>query len=66
MNLGAIAHMPDQRYCFCLRPGHFLFRLQTGRDDLAEVIIHYQDKYIPVRFLDTRKKACDTGTEAKV
>lgn len=57
MNLGAIAHMPDQRYCFCLRPGHFLFRLQTGRDDLAEVIIHYQDKYIPVRFLDTRKKA---------
>ena len=56
MNLGAIAHMPDNRYCYCLQPKHFLIRLQTGRDDLREVIIHYQDKYIPVRFFDTRKK----------
>ena len=55
MNLGAIAHMPDHRYCFCLRPGHFLFRLQTGRGDLSKVILHYQDKYIPLRFFDTRK-----------
>ena len=57
MNLGAIAHMPDNRYCYCLRPKHFLIRLQTGRDDLQEVIIHYQDKYIPLRFFDTRKKS---------
>lgn len=56
MNLGAIAHMPDNRYAYCLRPGRFLIRLQTGREDLTEVILHYQDKYIPVRFLDTRKK----------
>lgn len=56
MNYGAIAHMPDQRYCFCLRPGCFLIRLQTGRGDLDQVILHYQDKYIPVRFHDTRKK----------
>ena len=56
MNLGAIAHMPDNRYCYCLQPKHFLIRLQTGRDDLREVIIHYQDKYIPIRFFDTRKK----------
>ena len=57
MNFGAIAHMPDSRYCFCIRPGHFLIRLQTGREDLTQVIVHYQDKYIPVHFLDTRKKA---------
>ena len=57
MNLGAIAHMPDNRYCYCLRPGYFLFRLQTGRGDLSGVVIHYQDKYIPLRFLDTRRKA---------
>lgn len=55
MNFGAIAHMPDQRYCFCIRPGCFLLRLQTGRGDLSRVTVHYQDKYIPVRFLDTRK-----------
>ena len=58
MNLGAIAHMPDNRYCYCLRPKHFLIRLQTGRDHLREVIIYYQDKYRPLRFFDTRKKSC--------
>lgn len=54
MNRGAIAHMPDSRYCYCLRPGRFLFRLQTGRDDLSGVVMHFRDKYIPVRILDTR------------
>ena len=57
MNFGAVAHMPDSRYCFCIRPGRFLIRLQTGRGDLSQVIVHYQDKYIPVRFLNTRKSA---------
>lgn len=56
MNYAAIAHMPDHRYCFCLRPGLFLIRLQAGRKDLNNVVLHYQDKYIPRRFLDTRKK----------
>ena len=55
MNYAAIAHMPDHRYCFCLRPGLFLIRLQTGRGDLRNVVLHYQDKYIPRRFVDTRK-----------
>lgn len=54
MNRGAIAHMPDSRYCYCTEPGRFLFRLQTGRDDLLEVRMHFRDKYIPVQFLDTR------------
>ena len=54
MNRGAIAHMPDSRYCFCLEPGRFLFRLQTGRDDLISVTMHYRDKYIPIKFLDSR------------
>lgn len=55
MNFGAIAHMPDSRYCYCLQPGRFLLRLQTGKGDVSKVILHYQDKYIPVRFFDTRK-----------
>ena len=54
MNRGAVAHMPDSRYCFCLRPGRFLFRLQTGRDDLAGVRMHYRDKYLPIRIRDSR------------
>lgn len=54
MNYGAVAHMPDSRYCFCLRPGHFLFRLQTGREDIRKVTLHTRDKYIPIQFMDTR------------
>ena len=54
MNRGAIAHMPDSRYCFCLEPGRFLFRLQTARDDIVQVKLHTRDKYIPVRLIDTR------------
>lgn len=66
MNCGAIAHMPDSRYCYCIEPGRFLFRLQAGRDDLAEVKLHYRDKYIPVRFFDTRaaipmRRVCQDG-----
>ncbi len=54
MNRGAIAHLPDSRYCYCLQPGRFLFRLQTGREDIAQVILHSRDKYLPIKFFDTR------------
>lgn len=54
MNRGAIAHMPDIRYCYCVAPGRFLFRLQSGRDDLTEVRLHFRDKYIPIQLFDTR------------
>ena len=57
MNRGAISHMPDKRYCFCTAPGHFVFRLQTGRGDVEKVILHYRDKYIPLFILDTRQSA---------
>lgn len=54
MNRGAIAHMPDSRYCYCVTPGRFVFRIHTGRDDLAGIRMHYRDKYIPVQLFDTR------------
>ncbi len=54
MNRGAIAHMPDSRWCYCIEPGRFLFRLQTGRDDIRQVILHHRDKYLPVKLIDTR------------
>lgn len=56
MNLGAIAHMPDNRYCFCVQPGLFLIRIQTGRGDLRSVNLYHQDKYIPRRFHDTQRR----------
>lgn len=55
MNRGAVAHMPDSRYCFCIEPGRFVIRLQTGRDDLDEVLIHTRDKYLPIKLFDTRE-----------
>lgn len=56
MNYGAIAHMPDSRYCFCLKKGRFLFRIQAGRGDLQRVTLHIRDKYIPVQMIDTRRR----------
>lgn len=57
MNRGAVAHMPDGRYCYCIEPGRFLFRLQVGREDIAQVVLHYRDKYLPVKLFDTRAVA---------
>ena len=54
MNHAAIAHTPDSRFCYALAPDRFLFRIQTGRDDLISVRLHSQDKYLPLRILDTR------------
>ena len=56
MNKAAIWHEATQRYCFCLEPGRFLFRLQTGADGLKAVILHSRDKYLPLTIKDTRVK----------
>ena len=53
MNRGAVAHMPDSRYCYCVEPGRFVFRLQTGRDEVKGVKLHYRDKYIPIHIFDS-------------
>ena len=55
MNYAAIRHESTQDYCFCLQPGKFLFRLQTGKDDLRSVTLHSRDKYLPLKIKDTRK-----------
>ena len=55
MNLAAIRHEATQEYCFCLEPGKFLFRIQTGKDDLRSVTLHSRDKYLPLTIKDTRK-----------
>ena len=45
MNYAAIWHEATQRYCYCLEPGRFLFRLQTAKDDIKSVTLHALDKY---------------------
>ena len=56
MNKAAVWHEATQRYCFCLEPGRFLFRLQTGADPLRAVYLHTRDKYLPLTVRDTRQK----------
>lgn len=56
MNKAAIWHEATQRYCFCLEPGRFLFRLQTGADPIRAVYLHTRDKYLPLSVRDTRLK----------
>ena len=56
MNKAAIWHEATSRYCFCLEPGRFLFRLQTGADRLQAVYLHTRDKYLPLNVSDTRLK----------
>ena len=55
MNYAAIWHEATQRFCFCIEPGKFVFRLQTGKDDLKRVTLHSRDKYLPLKIRDTRQ-----------
>ncbi|MBR7178212.1 MAG: alpha-glycosidase [Oscillospiraceae bacterium] len=55
MNKAAIWHEATGRYCFCLSPGRFLFRLQTGADPIKAVLLHTRDKYLPLTVRDTRR-----------
>ncbi len=55
MEYAAIRHFADKRYCFAVGKGRFLIRLETKRDDIASVALHVQDKYLPVKYMDTRR-----------
>lgn len=54
MEYSAITHEADKRFCYALDKGVFLFRIQVKRDDIESITIHYQDKYLPISFMDTR------------
>ena len=54
MEYTAIRHEADKRYCFALEKGKFLIRLQTKKEDMEKVVLHWRDKYIPLEVLDTR------------
>lgn len=55
MECAAIFHDTNKKYCYALEKGRFVIRLKTKKDDLKRVVLHYQDKYIPINFYDTRE-----------
>lgn len=55
MILAAISHSSTGKDCFCIEPGKFLFRIRTAKGDIEKIILHYQDKYLPLKILDTRE-----------
>lgn len=57
MEYSAICHFSDKRYCFALEKDKFLFRIKVKKGDVKGIILHYQDKYIPLKFQDTRASA---------
>lgn len=65
MEHSAIFHDMNKRFCYAVEKGKFLIRMQAKKNDLVQVLLHYQDKYIPVERQDTRqtvemeKAACD-------
>lgn len=65
MEISAIYHDISKKYCFAIEKGKILFRIKTKKDDIKKIVLHYKDKYIPVKFFDTRnstemtKVACD-------
>lgn len=57
MEFSAIQHYADKKYCFALSKNNFLIRIKTKKGDISRIVLHYHDKYLPVRFMDTRKQA---------
>ena len=56
MLLAAIAHSSSNSDFFCVSPGSFRVRLRSAKDDLKRVTLHFQDKYIPLKYIDTREE----------
>ena len=65
MELSAIYHDITKKYCFATEKGKILFRIKTKKNDISKIVLHHKDKYIPLKFVDTRGKvemekvACD-------
>ena len=54
MEFSAIFHDTTKKYCYALEKGRFVIRLKAKKNDLKRVVLHYQDKYIPIHLADTR------------
>ena len=56
MEYSAILHDMDKRFCYAIDKDLFVIRVQVKKDDIKEIILHYEDKYIPLEWKDTRKR----------
>ena len=56
MEFSAIFHDTTKKYCYAVEKGSFVIRLKTKKDDIKRVTLLYQDKYIPISFVDTRNQ----------
>lgn len=54
MEYAAVRHFADKNYCFALEKGRFLIRLEVKKGDAVRVVLHTQDKYLPLKVMDTR------------
>ena len=55
MELSSVLHGANKRFAYALDKDLFLIRLTTKKNDMERVILHYQEKYIPVSRFDTRQ-----------
>lgn len=56
MEYAAVRHFADKRYCYAIGKGRFRIRLETKKDDVESVVLHVQDKYLPLQYADTRRE----------
>lgn len=65
MEKAGIIHNADREFCFAEEKDEFVVRIYTKAGDMDTVTLFFQDKYIPVKKMDTRgqavmeKVACD-------
>ena len=45
MEYSAILHDMDKRFCYAIDKDLFVIRVQVKKDDIKEIILHYEDKY---------------------
>ena len=55
MEYSAILHDMDKRFCYAIDKDLFVIRVQVKKDDIKEIILHYDDNYIPLGWKHTRK-----------
>ena len=54
MEYSAIYHDMDKRFCYAIDKDLFVIRVQVKKDDMKEIFLHCEDKYIPMERKDTR------------
>ena len=48
MEYSAIYHDMDKRFCYAIDKDLFVIRVQVKKDDMKEIFLHCEDKYIPM------------------